>query len=107
MLLRRLTLPGFAILIVGLVVAPALLMAALLILIIAAAALLRARLSGRLLALASDVTLLVPISLILIGISHVLIVFDIAIGHERYSSVVDPSDLTLGSPERGSNRNQG
>jgi hypothetical protein len=65
----------------------ALLMTALLVAIIATAALLRAWLPGRLLTLAPNiallvVALLVPISLILISISHVLIVFDITIRHE-------------------------
>ncbi len=111
MLLRSSALSGLAVLIVCLVTSAllmtALLMTALLITIVAAAALLRARLPRRLLTLAPDVALLVPISLILISISHVLIVFNIAIGHETYSSVVDPSDLTLGLPAGGSNRNRG
>jgi hypothetical protein len=85
----------------------ALLMTALLIAIVAAAALLRARLPRRLLALAPDVALLIPISLILISISHALVVFDIAIGHETYSSFVEPSEVTLGLPAGGSNRNRG
>ena len=107
-------LSGFAVLIVGLLMTPALLMTALLITIVAAAALLRPWLPGlrpwlpgRLLALAPNFALLVSISLILISISHVFIVFYVATRHERYSSVVDPSAFTLGLPTRGSNRNRG
>jgi hypothetical protein len=79
----RSTFARFASLVIGLVVATALLMTALL------ATLLHARRPSRLLTLATltvSVALLVPITLILISISHVLIVFYIA-RHERYSSV--------------------
>jgi hypothetical protein len=79
-------------LVVGLAVSATLLMTALLmttllIPVAATSALLRPRLSRRLLALAAHIALLVSLALILISISHVLVVFCIAIGHERYSSI--------------------